>query len=450
MRLYDALRLNQHDVVAFVGGGGKTTAMFRLADEIVAQGGRVVTTTTTRIFAAQTRLAPYAVQLDTLEALPELLPALLDQHPHVLLTGVVDDDSGKAFGLPADAVEAIQAAIAPELAPIIVEADGSRMRPFKAPADHEPVIPPTASVVVPVAGVDVIGKPLDEDHVHRAGLAAGLLGVPAGAPVTADMVARLLAHEAGGRKGVPPHARWTPLINKVESGRLSDGRAVAGALLDMHATEVLLGAAKTAVPVCERWGRVAVVLLAAGASSRMSPQGEIKQLLPWQGVPLVAHAAGQAQASHADACVVVAGNQAGRVLAALAGRDVLPTVNDNWADGQSTSVQAGLRALPEETRAAIFMLVDQPFIEAALVDALIDEYRRSGAPIVAARAGGRRANPVLFDISTWPSLNALSGDTGGRPLFDAYADRIAWVDADERILVQIDTPADYRRLLEMG
>src|SRR5258707_11730594 len=117
MNLLQALQITSQDIVAFVGGGGKTSAMFRLAEELVEQGEAVITTTTTRIFAAQTRLAPVHVQ-----TLPDLLAACT-QHSHVLLTGPVDPVEGKAFGVDPDLIQSIRDQL-PNRA-ILIEADGS-------------------------------------------------------------------------------------------------------------------------------------------------------------------------------------------------------------------------------------------------------------------------------------------------------------------------------------
>lgn len=209
MKLYSALRLAEHDVVAFVGGGGKTTAMFRLAAEIVEGRGRVITTTTTRIFAAQIRLAPVHVQ-----SLPSL-SAALSSAPHVLITGEVDAVEGKAFGVAPEAVREMQAMKG--VSAVLVEADGSRMRPFKAPADHEPVIPKETTLVVPVAGIDIIGRPLTAEYVHRPELIALLAPIRLGEIITPEIVAAVIAHPMGGRKDVPTGARVIALINKVES-----------------------------------------------------------------------------------------------------------------------------------------------------------------------------------------------------------------------------------------
>ena len=213
MTLADALGLGNDEVVALVGGGGKTTAMFRLAREIVAKGGRAITTTTTRIFAAQIALAP--AHVPAADATRERVSAALAAHGQVLVIGPTNAGTGKADGVSLELFHRLRA-WCPE-ACILNEADGSRMRPFKAPAEHEPVIPVETTLVVPVVGADVFGQTLDADHVHRPELVSALSGAPPGAPITPEIVARVLAHPEGGRKGVPAGARVVALINKVES-----------------------------------------------------------------------------------------------------------------------------------------------------------------------------------------------------------------------------------------
>ena len=91
------------------------------------------------------------------------------------------------------------------------------MLPFKAPAAYEPVIPAETTLVLVLVGADVLGRPLDAEHVHRPERVSALTGAPLGAPVTPAIVAGVLAHAEGGRKGVPAGARLVVLINKVET-----------------------------------------------------------------------------------------------------------------------------------------------------------------------------------------------------------------------------------------
>jgi probable selenium-dependent hydroxylase accessory protein YqeC len=216
VKLTDALGVGENEVVALVGGGGKTSAMFRLAREIAESAGNVITTTTTRIFAAQIALAPSHVP--AAEATRESISAELATHRHVLVIGDTNPKDGKADGVSLELFDRLRSWF--PRACLLNEADGSRMRPFKAPAAHEPVIPAQTTLVVPVVGADVFGQPLDAEHVHRPELVSALSGVPLGASVTPEVVARVLAHPDGGRKSVPAGARVIVMINKVD--RLPD------------------------------------------------------------------------------------------------------------------------------------------------------------------------------------------------------------------------------------
>ncbi len=447
MQLVDALRIAPGDVVAFTGGGGKTTAMFRLAAEIVQQGGYVITTTTTRIFAAQTKQAPRAIALSEPPAEKTDFLSQLKKHGHVLVTGEVDDSLGKAFGITQDVFDWLRLIETDPPPIILIEADGSRMRAFKAPAEHEPVIPTTATVVVPVVGIDVIGKALNSESVHRTELTAELAQANVGDEITPEIVTRVVLHPSGGRKGLPAGARWIPLINKVVSEFEGESaRQIAEQLLAGGAEVVISGSVQSEDPIRTRFVTVTAIVLAAGGSTRMAAAGQIKQLLEWQGQPLVAHVTQGALESECQDAVVVVGNKAGKVLSALGPSSVIRAVNSEWQSGQSSSVRAGLLAVPTGTQAALFLLVDQPGINIDVINAVLDRYRSTGARIVAPRVGGRTANPVLFDRTVWPELMELSGDGGGRQLFNKYDDKIEFVDSSDEILVEINTPEDYSRL----
>jgi len=247
--LSDALGVTAGEVVALVGGGGKTTIMFRLAREAVERGGQAITTTTTRIFGAQIALSP--AHVPAAEATRERVAAELAAHGQVLVIGETDTESGKAEGVSVELFAKLRAWF--PSACLVNEADGSRMRPFKAPARHEPVIPAETTLVVMVVGADILGKPLDAEHVHRPELVEKLSGAPLGSVITPEVVARTLAHPEGGRKGVPPGARVVALINKVESLRdQAPARETARLLLRESAIHsVVLAAARTNNPVLD-------------------------------------------------------------------------------------------------------------------------------------------------------------------------------------------------------
>jgi molybdenum cofactor cytidylyltransferase len=189
---------------------------------------------------------------------------------------------------------------------------------------------------------------------------------------------------------------------------------------------------------------VAAILLAAGASSRL---GTPKQLLSYGGAPLVRHVAATALASRIARLFVVVGNRADDVRASLAGLDVEIVDNLSYQQGQSTSLRQGLLAIPRSLSAALVLLVDQPFVDAALIDRLIGLYEETGAAIVAPQHGGHRGNPVLFDQSLFPELLTVVGDTGARDIILRHRDRLATLQLpDDRPFTDVDTWEDYQRI----
>jgi len=447
MQLARALGLGPKEVVTLVGGGGKTTLMFRLAAELVAAGRNVVTTMTTRIFVGQMGLAPASLVLEGEEALFAQLPPALREFRHVLVAGDILLEQDKVQGLAPDLVDRIRGL--PEVDMVIVEADGSRRRPLKAPAPHEPVVPASTTIAVPLVGLDVLGQPLTAEYVHRPQLVAELTGAAIGDPVTPAMIATVLSHPCGGAKNVPPGARLIPFLNKVEDeAQRAAARETARLLLQFPRVDrVVLGATQADDPVAEVWTSVSAVVLAAGQAKRF---GALKQILPWGGSPLVAHVADQALACQdVNRVAVTVGARADEVRAALGARDVQVVPVADWEQGQSSSVLDGLLAVasPEIGRscgAVLFLLADQPGVSPALLSALIARHRETLAPVVAPRYRGLRGNPVLFDRTTFAEFAALRGDIGARPIIQAHEDQIAWVDwPSSEITRDLDTPADY-------
>lgn len=191
------------------------------------------------------------------------------------------------------------------------------------------------------------------------------------------------------------------------------------------------------------------ILLAAGQATRM---GQPKQLLDWQGQPLVRHVAQIALASPLAGLVVVLGAYAPQVRAALvglAGPLTLVTCTD-YATGQAASLRCGLAALPPETSAALVLLADQPLITPALIEHLLAAFAATPAALaVVPRYQGRRGNPVLLAAALFAELRALEGDRGARDLLQQHAEHVRWLELDDpAVLSDLDTPDDYRRLRE--
>jgi molybdenum cofactor cytidylyltransferase len=185
--------------------------------------------------------------------------------------------------------------------------------------------------------------------------------------------------------------------------------------------------------------RIAAIVLAAGRSTRMG--GPNKLLAEVGGKPLARIAAEEALASRADPVIVVTGHQRERVEQALAGLKVRFVHNPDFADGLSTSLKAGIAAVPADADGAIVCLGDMPQVRAALIDRMIAAFDPArGALVVVPTIEGKRGNPVLWSRRFFPELATLDGDVGARHLIATYGEALTEVPADAAALIDIDTP----------
>ncbi|MGX5828829.1 NTP transferase domain-containing protein [Mesorhizobium sp. 43Arga] len=184
--------------------------------------------------------------------------------------------------------------------------------------------------------------------------------------------------------------------------------------------------------------KVAIVLLAAGRSSRMG--GPNKLMALFDGKPLVRRTAERALASKASGTIVVTGHQRERVRAALSGLDVTFADNPDFADGLSTSLKAGIAYLPEDTAGVMIVLGDMPGVVSGDLDRLIDAFSKAGGnSVVRASHQGKRGNPVLLPRALFPAIAHLEGDTGARHLVEAEGLDVIDVEIGEGASVDVDT-----------
>ncbi len=456
MELVKALRLDVPRLaqprLAFVGAGGKTTALFQTARGWLKLSEKLglrlaLVSATTHLAKSQLSLADRHFIL----AGPDDRMSLEHETPEglVLITGPLTADE-RTQGLDETSLERIHHLADRLDAPLFLEADGARRRPLKAPAGHEPAIPPWVDQVVVVAGLAGLGKPLDGEHVHRPEVFARLSYLAKGEPIDGRALANVLLHQQGGLKRIPAGARCIVLLNQADTAELqSQAHALAGQLLDAY--EAVLIAALDPSSLAVARGVLAVhepvagIILAAGASQRL---GRPKQLLEWRGEPLVRHVVQAALKAGLWPLKIVTGAGAPDIEEVLRDLPVQFVYNSLWELGQATSVVAGVKSLPSRCGAAIFLLADQPQIPVTLLRSLVERHTQTLAPLVAPLVDGRRANPVLFDRTTFDDLLKLEGDSGGRPLFAHYqAEWLPW--HDPNILLDVDTEDDYRRLIEL-
>jgi molybdenum cofactor cytidylyltransferase len=440
MKLKHALGLKGGEAVAFVGAGGKTSAMFELAAELTPP---VLLSTTTHLGAWQANVAD---QHHVITSIEELKTINLNNGKTVLITGPVSTDQ-RLSGLDFSILNAIYRYCQMNGHSLLVEADGGRQRPLKAPADYEPVIPPWADQVVVMAGLGGLGKPLDGVSVHRPEIFARLAGLKLGEEIQVTHLAQVLGSPLGGLKGIPEGASRDLLLNQAEGEiRRAQGARLASILEDVY-DRVLIGSLQQqhdAGPICSAHSRTAGIILAAGGSERLG--GQPKQLLDWCGTSFVRQVAQTAISAGLDPLIVVTGSERVAVEDALSDLPVERVFNPDWAAGQSSSMRVGLTSLPMRCDRVMFLLSDQPQVSPLLIRQLIERHNQQRAPITAPMMRERRGNPVLFSKETFEILKAISGDKGGRAAFNKFkVDNLPWI--DDRALLDVDQVRDYVQLM---
>jgi xanthine dehydrogenase accessory factor len=188
---------------------------------------------------------------------------------------------------------------------------------------------------------------------------------------------------------------------------------------------------------------LSAIVLAAGEAKRF---GRCKQLIPLGGKTLLEHVLGNLRRSKIDDVVVVLGAYADEIREQVRFENERLVSNPDYAGGMSTSIQAGLRALPATADAAMIVLADQPFVTAATLDALAAEYERTRASVVLPTYNGFRGNPVIVDRALFAEMMNLRGDIGCRSVFGDHADSIVKVAVeDQGVVTDIDTQQDLDR-----
>jgi probable selenium-dependent hydroxylase accessory protein YqeC len=238
--LSDLIDLPAKPLISIVGAGGKTTTMYTLAKELAQRGKRVITTTTTQIFSPRTGETDTLIVEAETPALLKMVSSAWKDHHRVTVAGTVIR-TGKLAGLQPEQPNELLVKSGADA--VIVETDGARHRMIKAPAEHEPVVPPQTNVALLMLSAGAINQPLSAQVAHRPELVADVAGINQGDRLSPAVIARLLMSERGAMKNIPEMARVYLLLTHVSEER----RAEIGEL-----AELVRRSARVASVLCSR------------------------------------------------------------------------------------------------------------------------------------------------------------------------------------------------------
>ena len=421
--------------VAFVGAGGKTTALFKLAREL----SPCIVTTTTHLGAWQADEADQHIVIHKSEDVNQLEEITFSGI--ILVTG--EEKGQRLTSLPTESLAWLEQFSNYHSLPLLIEVDGARQKPLKAPFEHEPVIPEFVDTVVVVAGLSGLGKTLGTENIYNPEAFSELGKIKEGKKIVPEDLQRVLIHKEGGLKNIPTKVRKLALLNQANTPELEAiGGKIAKAILPKFDSVIVANLQTCNLQTLDS---AAAIILAAGSSSRF---GEPKQLLDYHGKAFIRAVAETALQANLSPVIAVTGAEDDEIKAALQDLPVKIIHNSDWEKGQSSSIKEAVRKLKEKIGAAIFLLADQPQVTPTVLRALVEEHQRTLKPIIAPMVEDRRANPVLFDRVTFPALLELEGDMGGRGIFSKFSPSyILWLDSS--LLLDVDTPEDYQNMTRL-
>lgn len=251
--LRQGLMLGKNGVISLVGGGGKTSLMFKLAHELARSGETVLTTTTTKIFKPTRDQSAALILSPSASSILDKAGPLLQKTPHISAAAGYLNDSDKLLGFEPEMIDLLYKSNLFQW--IIVEADGAAGKPLKAPAPHEPVIPGCTKWVIGLVGLSALGKPLDKHTVFRPELVSRISGRSEGMEIDGQTLCDILLHRQGIFKGTPAGAEQIAFLNQADAPeKIQAGRSIIRFLAEKKNSDlarVVLGSFLLESPVLE-------------------------------------------------------------------------------------------------------------------------------------------------------------------------------------------------------
>ncbi len=470
MKLRQAFDISRGEVVAFVGAGGKTSLLVGLGYELAEEGWRILATTSTTLREDQISLFPRAMPYD---ADARSISDALNDDRFVLLYDEIRN--GRVYGPDLGWTPQLLDSVDSDA--LLVEADEADGMPFKAPLPSQPRIPTETSLVVPVASLAALGKPLDDESVYNPQSMVERYGFVENSPIKSPWLAQVLRDEELGLKDVPPKARVIAFLNRTPERGYLRGRARLIARLSLQNARiqaVALGSVRALEPVHEMQRSVGAIVLAVD-DGRSSGSPRMFDAIDG-GKTVVGQVSELLMRSRIDHIRVVAATHARDVRAALkplglkivrcrAGQS--RKLSHNGAGGvdrenredarrfelpdvrgeQLAALKAGLKDLPEHVAAALVVPGDQSRLGPKVIYQMLSAYARGTSELLIPRYGRRHDFPILISRRLWSEVVSMPRNGNLSDLFRSYPDSLGFVDLEREqdLPDKSDKPAHRQR-----
>ena len=431
---------DRYPVLSVVGGGGKTSLIFRMMEELTAVGKKVLITTTTHMAYEPDR--PFAEDGDIIR-----IKQNLEEHGYTI-AAALDREKCKISALPEEKLKEIKA-----LADVIlIEADGAKRCPLKVPASWEPVIWKPTDLVIAVAGMDAAGEPIRE-VCHRPEKVADFLGKEAEEKLTEEDIVRIAVSTEALRKCVDGR-EYRVLLNKSDiPGKSQAAERIADRLEEqgIHAAwgslkgrdYYIFGEAETgsnkAAQMQSKRVKLAFIMLAAGNSRRF---GSNKLMYEVDGVPMYQRTLRQlrkaAEKIPDSRIILVTQPQYSEIIDVVKGTGAEVLFNPQPERGIASSMQIGLESA-KDADACMFTVADQPWLTAETIIALYDAFQSENKGMACIRHGEKTGNPCVFSKKYYKELMGITGDRGGKQVIKRHPEDVVYFKiSDERELQDVD------------
>ncbi len=404
---------SNQDQIAWIGGGGKTSLIFTIAKELFSE--KCVITTTTKMGINEKELANKSYSFDE-GNIPDF-PSL--NGISFIYKRIHRDEQNKVIGLDSNLLKELSIQLHNENIPLFIEADGSKQKPIKMHAEHEPVIPDFVNKVCVVVGLSAIGKTLDQENFHRPELISDLLQIPIGSQFEWQHLFELLSNENGYIKKIPKHAKKVLFFHQADV--LNDHSELKNLVLKLknHYHDILLSSIKgDSLTIHAHWGPLSCAIIAAGGSTRF---GSAKQLAIYNQKTFIENVIDTALKIKFSEVSVVLGANFEKIHPIINHYPIRIIQNTQWEKGQSTSVSQSVAHLSKgDSDGIIFLVVDQPQLKVELIENVIHKFAYEKNDVIVHSYDNQNRHPILFSRSTFGDLLRIDGEKGGRQLFEKY------------------------------